>query len=124
MAGKDKERAQELVTKNGDDSASTEQIAALVSGVMNGLQPIAEKNAQVQLAQIEAAREKDGRAFQFARTTLFTTAGILSFVLILLACATAFLFNKGNDQSAMQVIWFAMGALSGFGFGRIGRPRQ
>jgi hypothetical protein len=124
MAGKVKEPPQELVSKNDDDSDSTEQITALVSGLMTGLQPIAEKNAQVQLAQIEANREKDGRAYQFARTSLFTAAGLLALVLILLGGAAMFLFNKGNDPSAMQVISFAMGALSGFGFGRIGKSRQ
>jgi hypothetical protein len=124
MAGKSKDPPQQLVGKEADDSDSTQQITALIGGLLSGLQPIAEKNAQVQLAQIEAQREKEGRAFAFARTALFTTAGILSLVLLLLAGATAFLFNKGNDQAAMQVIWFAMGALSGFGFGRIGRSRQ
>jgi hypothetical protein len=123
MAGKDKEPPQQLVPKESEED-STAQITALVGGLMDGLKPLAQHQKEVQLAQIEAAREKDGRAFNFARTTLFTTMGLLAFVLALLAGATAFLFNKGNDQAGLQVIWFAMGALGGFGVGRVGRPRQ
>jgi hypothetical protein len=91
---------------------------------MTGLKPVAEQQAQVQLAQIEATRERDERAFRFARTTLFASVGVLLLVLTLLAAATAFLFDKGSDDAALQVIWFGLGALGGFGFGRFGRPRQ
>lgn len=104
-----------------DDSAA--QLATMVGHLMTGIKPIAEQQAQVQLAQIAAARERDDRAFRLARSTLFTGAGILVGVLILLALATAFLFMRGNEEAGMQVIWFAMGALGGFGVGRVARSR-
>lgn len=119
-----KDAQQELIPAESKDDESTLQLTALVGSVMSGLKPMAEQQAQVQLAQIEATRERDERAFRFARTTLFTSAGVLLIVLALLAGATAFLFGKGSEQAGLQVIWFGMGALSGFGFGRIGRPRQ
>jgi len=114
---------QELIPAESSE-ASVAQITALVGSVMSGLKPMAEQQAQVQLAQIEAGRERDERAYKFARTTLFTGTGVLLLVLVLLASATAFLFIKGNHQAGLQVIWFGMGALSGFGFGRIGRQRK
>lgn len=124
MTEKQQDSQQELIPVESTDDGSTAQIAALVGSVMSGLRPMAEQQAQVQLAQIEAARERDERAFRFARTTLFTSAGVLLVVLALLSVATAFLFGNGSEQAGLQVIWFGMGALGGFGFGRIGKPRQ
>lgn len=78
----------------------------------------------MQLAQIEAGRERDQRAFSFARTTLFTTAALFLAVLALIGFAAAFLFERGSEQAGLQVIWFGLGTLGGFGFGRFARPKQ
>lgn len=107
-----------------DEDASTAQLAALVGSVMSGLKPMAEQQAQVQLAQIEAARERDERAFRFARTALFTGAGILLVIVTLLAGATTFLFSVGSEQTALHVIWLGVGALGGAGAMRAIAPRQ
>ena len=110
----------------GDDSGdvSAAQLTALVSGVMSGLEPMAKRQADVQLAQIAAQREHDDRAFRFARTNLFTGAAVLIVVVLLLALATAYLLMKNHEEEAVRVIWFSLGALGGYGAGRVARPRQ
>lgn len=120
-----KNTQQQLVPAGSqDEDASTAQFAALVGSVMSGLKPMAEQQAQVQLAQIEAARERDERAFRFARAALLTGAGILLVIVTLLAAATAFLFSVGSEQTALHVIWFGVGALGGAGAMRAMPPRQ
>src|SRR6185436_7424484 len=117
-----KDTQQELIPAESSDDLSTSQLTALVGSVMSGLKPMAEQQAQVQLAQIAATRDRDERAF--ARTTLFTVAAGGFLVVALLAAAAAFLLAKGNDQAALQVISFGLGAFGGFGIGRLGRTRQ
>jgi len=119
-----KDTQQELIPAESSDDLSTSQLTALVGSVMSGLKPMAEQQAQVQLAQIAATRDRDERAFAFARTTLFTVAAGGFLVVALLAAAAAFLLAKGNDQAALQVISFGLGAFGGFGIGRLGRTRQ
>lgn len=123
MPDKQKDPQQELLPAESEADASTAQITALVDGLMGGLKPLAEQQAQVQLAQIEAGKEQSKLHFGFARTQLFTNAAILLVIIGLLAVAATFLLLNRREEEALRVIWFGMDALSGYGFGRVGRPR-
>jgi hypothetical protein len=103
------------------DDVSIAQITALVSGVVSGLEPLAKQQAEVQLRQIDASAEQDARRFRFARTQLFTTAAILVLVIGLLSGAAWFLLAHNHEEDALRLIFFGVGALGGFGVGKMDR---
>jgi hypothetical protein len=124
MTGTPKDLPSELVPADLQDDISAAQITAFVGSILSGLEPMAKQQAQVQLAQIEAQRERDGRAYNFARINLFTGAAILVVIVVLLASGAAYLLTSNHVEEGLRVIWFGLGALGGFGLGRVGRQTQ